>query len=182
MGLQMKEDPSLQVRRALAKLIEAGFQVEPDTLSVMRELATMGGLDEKVIEAIENASLLPQRPLFLSKSLFNRSETEDLTEAHYETSVNHTEDDARDVEARLEVIEDPGSGPGGARDTAELLQYFRDRFSRISHILRQRSDARSAITIEEALKAPPRTKNKIICIVTDKRERPRSLILTVEDT
>ena len=80
----MKEDPSLQVRRALAKLIEAGFQVEPDTLSVMRELATRGGLDEKVIEAIKKASFLPQRPLFLSKSLFNRSETEDLTEARDE--------------------------------------------------------------------------------------------------
>jgi DNA polymerase II small subunit len=178
----MKEDTSLQVRRALAKLIEAGFQVEPDTLSVMRELATRGGLDEKVIEAIKKASFLPQRPLFLSKRLFNQSETEDLTEAHYETTANHTENDAREVEAQLEVIEDPGSDSGGARDTAELLQYFRDRFSRISHILRQRSDARSAITIQEALKAPPRIKNKIICIVTDKRERPRSIILTVEDT
>lgn len=182
MGLQLKEDPSLQVRRALAKVIEAGFQVEPDTLSVMRELATMGGLDEKVREAIEKASSLPQRPLLLSKGLFNRSETEDLSEPPYETSFSQTETDAREMETRLEVLENPGNGPAGARDTAELLQYFRDRFSRISHILRQRSDARSAITIEEALKAPPRTKNKIICIVTDKRERPRSLLLTVEDT
>jgi DNA polymerase II small subunit len=181
-GLQLKEDPSLQVRRALAKVIEAGFQVEPDTLSVMRELATMGGLDEKVREAIEKASSLPQRPLLLSKGLFNRSETEDLSEPPYETSFSQTETDAREMETRLEVLENPGNGPAGARDTAELLQYFRDRFSRISHILRQRSDARSAITIEEALKAPPRTKNKIICIVTDKRERPRSLLLTVEDT
>jgi DNA polymerase II small subunit len=181
-GLQLREDPDSQIRRALAKVIEAGFQVEPNTLSMMRELATMGGLDEKVKEAIKKAYSLPQRPLFLSKSLFNRSDTEDVREAHHETSVNQTETDAREVETRLEVLENPGNDSGGARDTAELLQYFRDRFSKISQILRQRSDARSSITIEEALKAPPRTKNRIICIITDKRERPRSLLLTVEDT
>ena len=63
----------------------------------------------------------------------------------------------------------------------EYVQYFQDRFRRIEHLLRQRIDVRSATSILEALKSPAKTKLKLICMVTEKRESKNQMILSVED-
>lgn len=178
-----QDDPSQQLRRALTRIIEAGYQVEPETLAVMRKLAAKGLLEEAVEGAMEKAIALEQRPLFLPRSFLEprEPEPEPTPEGRWESTSTQPEVYAKQVEGRIEILEDPGKEAGATRNTRDLLEYFRDRFSKISRILRQRSDARDAITLEEALKAPPRTRNRIICIVTEKRERPRSLALTVED-
>ena len=177
-----QEDSSQELRRALTRIIEAGYQVEPETLAVMRKLATNGLLEKAIEEALEKAAAQKQRPLFLPRSFLEPHEPEPAPEKLGESAASKVEVYAKQVESRIEILEDPGKEAGATRDVEDLLKYFRDRFTKISRILRQRSDARNAITIEEALKAPPRTRNNVICIVTEKRERPRSLSLTVEDT
>jgi len=61
------------------------------------------------------------------------------------------------------------------------LNYFRNRFSKIERILRERTDVKDAISINAALKAPLKSKVKIIGIVIDKRERKRTIFIQVED-
>ena len=63
----------------------------------------------------------------------------------------------------------------------EYLLYFQDRFKRIEHLLRQRIDVRASTPILEALKSPAKTKLKIICMVTEKRDSKNQMILSVED-
>jgi len=181
--VEPQDGQSQQLRRALTRIIEAGYQVEPETLTVMRDLVTRGVLEKAVEEAIEKAVAQEQRPLFLPRSFLElqEPEPEPPSKEQWASSAPQVEVYAKQIESQIEIIDDPGEEAGVTRDTEALLQYFRDRFSKISSILKQRSDARNAITIEEALNASPRTRNKIICIVTEKRERPRSILLTVED-
>ena len=61
------------------------------------------------------------------------------------------------------------------------MEYFQDRFKRIEHLLRQRIDVKASTPILEALKSPAKTKLKIICMVTEKRDSKNQMILSVED-
>src|SRR5690606_9544299 len=88
---------------------------------------------------------------------------------------------AKDVEANINVIEDPTGKLTSNGTIEEYLQYFQDRFKRIEHLLRQRIDVKAATPISEAVKSPAKTKLKIICMVAEKRESKRNMILTVED-
>ena len=63
----------------------------------------------------------------------------------------------------------------------EYLEYFQDRFKRIERLLRQRMDVKAATPILEALKSPAKTKLKIICMITEKRDSKNQMILSVED-
>ena len=63
----------------------------------------------------------------------------------------------------------------------EYVLYFQDRFKRIEHLLRQRMDVKAATPIIEALKSPAKTKLKIICMLTEKRDSKNNTILSVED-
>ena len=63
----------------------------------------------------------------------------------------------------------------------EYLVYFQDRFKRIERLLRQRMDVKAATPILEALKSPAKTKLKIICMITEKRDSKNHMILSVED-
>ncbi|MCJ7632477.1 DNA-directed DNA polymerase II small subunit [Candidatus Bathyarchaeota archaeon] len=181
--MESQNDVSQQLHNALSRIIEAGYQIDAETLKAMRELSLQGILDETIENALYKATKQDQRPLFLSRGLLEASKPspEILTENRMEGTSNRSEPYAKQTESQLEILKDPGNETGVAKDTDALKQYFRDRFSRISSILRKRSDARTAVSIEEALKAPPRIRNKIFCMITEKRERPRSLSLTVED-
>lgn len=88
---------------------------------------------------------------------------------------------ARDVEAKISVIEDPSTEIGSEGAIEDYLKYFRDRFKRMEKLLRQRIDAKAAASIMDALKSPANTRLKIVCMITDKRESKQRIILTVED-
>ena len=88
---------------------------------------------------------------------------------------------AKDVEAELNIIEDPTRKLTSNGTMEDYLQYFQDRFKRIERLLRQRIDVKAATPILEALKSPAKTKLKIIGMVTEKREAKRQTIVTVED-
>jgi DNA polymerase II small subunit len=182
--VERQEDPEQQLRRALSRVIEAGYQVEPETMKTMKDLAINGLLEKVVGEAIEKASKQGQRPLFLPRIFLESAEPTPVMQVDtlLESTAAKVELYAKQVENQIEIIQDPGKEIGLTKDIEALLHHFNDRFSRISDILKQRSDARTAITIEEALKAPPRVRNRIICMITEKRERTKSLFLTVEDS
>lgn len=182
--MEPQDASSQQLRSALTKIIEAGYQVEPETLTVMKDLAERALLEQAINAALEELAGQEQKPLFFPRSLLRMRETEPEppSEARWESASPELETYAKQVESRIEIIEDPGKNVSVTRGTENLLQYFRDRFFKTSRILKQRIDARNAVTIDEALRAPPKTRSKIICIVTEKRERPRSISLTVEDT
>ena len=75
---------------------------------------------------------------------------------------------ARDIPSELNILDDATGKLTSNGTLDEYVHYFQDRFKRIEKLLRQRMDVKSATSIVEALKSPPKTKLKIICMLTEK--------------
>ncbi len=88
---------------------------------------------------------------------------------------------AKDIEPSISILEDATGKLSSNGTLEEYTQFFQDRFKRIEKMLRQRIDVRGAAPILEALKSPAKTKLKIICMVTEKRDSKNQMILSVED-
>ncbi len=88
---------------------------------------------------------------------------------------------ARDVPSDLKILDDATGKLTSNGTLDEYVAYFQDRFKRIEKLLRQRMDVRAATPIVEALKSQPKTKLKIICMLTEKRDSKNNTILSVED-
>jgi len=88
---------------------------------------------------------------------------------------------AKDISSDLKIIEDATGKLTSNGSLDEYVLYFQDRFKRIERLLRQRMDVKAATPIAEALKSPPKTKLKIICMLTEKRDSKNNTILSVED-
>jgi len=88
---------------------------------------------------------------------------------------------AREIPSELNILEDATGKLTSNGTLDEYVLYFQDRFKRIEKILRQRMDVKAATPIIEALKSPPKTKLKIICMLTEKRDSKNNTILSVED-
>jgi DNA polymerase II small subunit len=88
---------------------------------------------------------------------------------------------AKDICSDLTILEDVTGKLTSNGTLDEYVQYFQDRFKRTERILRQRMDVRAATPILEALKSQPKTKLKIICMLTEKRDSKNNTILSVED-
>jgi DNA polymerase II small subunit len=88
---------------------------------------------------------------------------------------------ARDIPSELSILEDATGKLTSNGTLDEYVLYFQDRFKRIEKLLRQRMDVKAATPIIEALKSPPKTKLKIVCMLTEKRDSKNNTILSVED-
>ena len=88
---------------------------------------------------------------------------------------------AKHIPSELKIIEDATGKLTSNGTLDEYVVLFQDRFKRLERILRQRIDVRVATPISEALKSQPKTKLKIICMLTEKREAKQQTILSVED-
>jgi DNA polymerase II small subunit len=88
---------------------------------------------------------------------------------------------AKYVKSEIIIMEDATEKLSSNGTLEEFHQYFQDRFKRLEKLLRQRMDIRAATPICEALKSPPKTRMKIIGMVTEKRDAKQQLLVTIED-
>lgn len=88
---------------------------------------------------------------------------------------------AKYMPSELKILEDVTGKLTSNGTLEEYAALFRDRYKRLEKILRQRIDVRAATPIREALKSQPKTKLKIICMLTEKRDVKQQTILSVED-
>jgi DNA polymerase II small subunit len=88
---------------------------------------------------------------------------------------------AKYIEADFKILDDATGKLSSNGTLDEYVFYFQDRFKRIERLLRQRMDVKAATPISEALKSQPKTKLKIICMLTEKRDSKNHTILSVED-
>ncbi len=88
---------------------------------------------------------------------------------------------AKDIPSELKILEDSTGKLTSNGSLGEYAGLFQDRFKRIEKLLRQRMDVRAATPLNEALKSQPKTKLKVICMLTEKRDSKNNTILSVED-
>jgi len=192
----MSETKKLQ--EAVELTIEAGYQLNKEAFDFLSLISAIEDPAELVSKAIQKIETLKKKPLFIGRSLLEeltkRTEPtkERLTQPLEEPlqtlpELQITEGKkpfrpyAKDIEANLNIIEDPSSKLNSTGTIQGYLEYFRDRFKRMERLLRQRIDVRSATSVLDALKAPAKTRLKIIAMITNRRESRKRIILTVED-
>jgi len=191
-------DPE-KLRKAVELTIAAGYQLDQEAFGFLTMIAPTADPTEVMARAIKKVESLNDKPAFIQRSfleqLLDSAQTEQeivpLQESIQQQvgcqAVETTETGtcfhayAKEVEADVKIIDDPSSKLNSSGTVEDFLAYFRDRFKRTEKMLRQRIDVRSAASIIDALKAPPKTRLKIIGMITEKRESKQRTILSVED-
>jgi DNA polymerase II small subunit len=186
-----------KLQRAVEVAIAAGYQLNNEAFEFLNKIIATDDPTIIISKALQRIEELEEKPIFIDRSFLEtllkpqetmekeqnpaqdenaESQESQMTEGK---SVFHPY--AKDVEANINVLEDPTGKLTSNGTMEEYLQYFQDRFKRIERLLRQRIDVRAATAISEAVKSPAKTKLKIICMIAEKRESKRNMILTVED-
>jgi DNA polymerase II small subunit len=189
-----------RLQRAVQITIAAGYQIDKEAFEYLSATEDPTTIVDKALQKIE---CLEEKPMFLCRSFLEQvcqppetlqePQTETLPEPQLEANPELEEPTqypaasspfrpyAKDVDSKLEVLEDPTTKLSSNGTIEEFLVYFQDRFKRLEKLLRQRMDVKAATPISEALKSQPKTKLKIIGMVTEKREAKQQLLITIED-
>ncbi|MGB9778303.1 MAG: DNA-directed DNA polymerase II small subunit [Candidatus Bathyarchaeales archaeon] len=186
-----------KLHKAVELTIEAGYQLDKEAFEFLSSLAATEDPTEIINKAIQKIGMLTEKPLFIDKTFLEQlvKEQKPIGEAfpqQVETVQTAPEPSpflgkgkfhpfAKDIEARVKVVDNPAEKVSSSGTLEGYLQYFQDRFKRIEKLLRQRMDVKSATSIIEALKSPPNARLKVIGMVTEKREAKQKILLTVED-
>ena len=156
----------------LAELQEKPFFIDKVFLEML--------LQQLTVPAVETQ---PQSKVQTEQAQEGKAEQfeETFVEQHTSSVENVFYPYAKDVKADLKILDDATGKLSSNGTLEEYLEYFQDRFKRIERLLRQRMDVKAATPILEALKSPAKTKLKIICMISEKRESKNQMILSVED-
>jgi len=177
------EEPQDRLKRALLKALDAGYQLEPEGLRFLGGLPEAVDPAEVVETAIQEQLRRDGSALWLPKGLLEEAAYGSKPEAEpIPESVGPTlRPPAADVEAQIKVLLDPNEEAEPDPSLEGFVEYFRDRFTKSEKMLRRRIDARDAVSISEALRAPVNSPVKVIAMVTEKRERGGFIRLELED-
>ncbi|OYT48999.1 hypothetical protein B6U79_02465 [Candidatus Bathyarchaeota archaeon ex4484_231] len=179
----MEQD--LELRSAVSMIINAGYQLDREAFEFLEDASKRLDINRLVKSIIEEVSKLPNKPLLINRELLEKKASElwssEAAQKSMVTGKTGFQPFAKEVEADLTVLEDPAEKLSGTGSLNEYIEYFKDRFKKLSRILNRRVDVRNAVTIVEAFKAPVKSEVKIICMVTEKRESSRGIFIQVED-
>ena len=180
-----------RLQRAVSFTIAAGYQLDKEAFEFLNKISETEdplGLMEEAVRKIKD---LPQKPLFIDRSFLETIKKEPCIEEEkppppYSPTINSESRKsfrpyAKDVEDMMKVVADPTDKICTTGSIKEYLEYFQDRFERLSKILRKRLDAKNAVPISVALKTPIKSKVNIIGMVTEKIESKERLFVKIED-
>lgn len=195
----MSETEKLQ--KAVELTIAAGYQLNKEAFEFLIRVATTEDPATIVAKALRQIENLEEKPFFIERSFLE--ELLKTTEPTKEIVVQQIEDRfqespekeaprlteaktpfhpyAKEIDASIKVVEDPGSNINSSGTIEDYLGYFQNRFKQLERLLRQRIDVKSAASVLDAVRAQPNTRLKIIGMITEKRESKQKTVLTVED-
>lgn len=195
----MSETEKLQ--RAVELTIAAGYQLNKEAFEFLSIVAATEDPTEIMSKAIEQIETLQEKPFFIERSFLEQllrtpeqakeiiaQQVEEPIQTEAEPQVPQVTEGkiafhpyAKGIDPEIKIIEDPGTKLSSSGTIEDYLGYFQDRFKQIEKLLRQRIDVKSAASVQDALRAQPNTRLKIIVMITEKRESKEKMVLTVED-
>jgi DNA polymerase II small subunit len=186
-----------KLHKAVELTIEAGYQLNKEAFEFLSNMAATEDPTEIITKAIQKIGMLKEKPLFIDRPFLEElikgekpkeegfpqqiEPSQTLPETLPLLGKGESRPFAKDVEARIKVIDNPAERLSSGGTLEDYLQYFQDRFKRLEKLLRQRMDVKSATSIIEALKSPANTRLKVIGMITERREVKQKILLTVED-
>jgi len=189
-----------KLQKAIETAIAAGYQLSSEAFEFLSQNSETTDPLDIVNIALQKLANLQDKPFFIDRiflealihqlsaralSASQPQQQQNVEDQPIERQISSTGTvfypHSKDIKADLNIIEDSTGKLSSNGTLEEYIQYFQDRFKRIEHLLRQRIDVRAATPILEALKSPAKTRLKIICMITEKRESKNQMILSVED-
>lgn len=195
-----------KLQKAVKMTITAGYQLNKDAFDLLNMLSSTEDPARIIEKALQKISELKEKPFFIDRNFIEELVRE--TKPFVEIATNqqpvpkiiepkavleepqppqvteakrHFHPFAKEVQSQLNVIEDAGTKLSSNGTIDDYLGYFRDRFTKLDKLLRQRMDVKSAASIIDALKAQPNARLKIVGMITEKREVKQKIILNIED-
>jgi DNA polymerase II small subunit len=162
------------LRNIVKKVVEAGYQLSPEAYELLQNLDKRE-LDSIILNAIEVVKEAPQE-IFVIDHFFIKSLIE---KKGSKNKVIVKSALAMDFGTDLKKINVKEALPAG--EVEGFIDYFKNRFESLDHILRQRMDAKDSINIGRSRMMPLKTNLKVNGIVTEIRSRGTRLFLEVED-
>jgi DNA polymerase II small subunit len=183
--MQRSSPVNEQVKRTIALIISSGYQLEPEGLIYLQNLAKDKKIEDWIKTVIRKLSDLEEKPLFITKQILEENiDNTTTTDASVSNRANVGElfhPYAKEISSEIEVLEDEITINRSPRTLDTFSDLFKDRFTKIEKIFKKRLDARDAITINRALEASQNSKVKTIGIVMEKRERLKNIFIRLED-
>jgi DNA polymerase II small subunit len=196
-GDRLKLSENKKIQQAVSFSLTAGYHLDKEAFNFLTTISKTEDPVKLIEVTLDRLKRLKEKPLFINKNLLEETAKETLLEEKekkplplpslqvtpivtgkpQKTFYSH----AKDIKKDIKVLEDPTSAICSTGSIDEYLEYFQDRFKRTRRLLRQRMDSRNAVSIKEAFRAAPRSRIKIHCMVTEKRESKHGIFLKVED-
>lgn len=194
-----------RLQRAVEITMAAGYQIDREAFDFLNALSATDDPEAVMNRALQKIEELQNKPMFIGKSfleqVFQETQTatveldsvqqqatdpslpkfEELQQPVFPAASSPFRPYAKDVDPQISVLEDPTGKLSSNGTIEEFAAYFHDRFKRMEKLLRKRMDVKAATPIAEALKSQPKTKLKIIGMVTEKRDAKQQLLITLED-
>ncbi len=197
-----------QLQRAIEATIAAGYQLNSEAFEFLIQNSQTNDPMAVMNLVLERMANLADKPMFIERSFLEtvvqqaamavaevvyeqppaQAPTVQLYPSYPEPTakpqINAADSFypyAKDIASDLKILDDSTGNLTSNGTLNEYMGLFQDRFKRVEKILRQRMDVKAATPIVEALKSQPKTKLKIICMLTEKRDSKNNMILSVED-
>ena len=167
---------SQELRTALSRIIEAGYQVSADGFEFLQQMDE-AKIDRTITVALQRAGLATEYVLFFDKTFLNESADEKRDNPF--TGKGGIRPLAEEYDAELKIHKE--LEPDSTGDLEGFVEHFRSRFSQLDKIMRRRMDLRDAISIGALEKMPLKSKVKVIGIITEKRGSGNRLFIELED-
>ncbi len=188
-----------KLKKIIETTIAAGYQLDSEAFEFLKTSPAIEDPVEAMNLVIQKIEQLESKPLFINRNFLetilnhHQPQEEKVTQTQIQRDQLESlrqptveKEDffypyAKYIPAQINILDDSTGKLSSNGTLDEYLLYFQDRFKRIERLLRQRMDVKAATSILEALKSQPKTKLKIICMLTEKRESKKQMILSVED-
>jgi DNA polymerase II small subunit len=182
-----------EVRSAISRLLDAGFQISPETLKMLQEHENPTHI---VDEFLINKQVRPQEITILEPKHFFHSNKEDTVERKQlmdiVTEPQHPLKEktitAQDMKDDIVIIKDPTQELKSKGTIEDFLSNFQDRYYRLRDVISHRIDGKGIIDIQDATGSAVKDKRshnatvKIVGLVTSKTyTKGGNIVLNLED-
>jgi len=172
------------LKEAVEEITLAGYQLEAEAFELLKILHHEEHFKLVIVETINQARKKDLKLLIITRDMIETT-LEKLTQEKETTEMKihprTTIPFARDIPTEIEILQDGSEETDSSGKIDDFNNYFKDRFQKLSKIIRERLDFNSAKEISYALEKKYGEKVKIIAMVTRRRERTEHLFLDIED-
>ena len=172
------------LRETVEEVTLAGYQLEVEAFELLKVIQREEYFKSVIAETMVEARKRDLKLLIISRDMIEAAlekvtQEKEITEMkiHPRSIIPF----AKDISSEIKILQDGNEKAETCGKIDDFNHYFKDRFQKLSKILRERLDFNSAKGISYALEKKYGEKVKIIAMVMRRRERGEHLFLDIED-